>query len=135
MKRFLVSVVVIVAGVSTQAGFWDALDKVQKAVNTVKAVGEAIDGARNANARTVAQSVAMVQPTAAMTGFETIATLANLESLDIQKIPGVTSIASLTACKKLKDLVVSKGDYPASETDALDALIKTNNKYGKIRLY
>ena len=75
------------------------------------------------------------KPKAAVTGFETIATLVNLESLDIQKIPGVTSISSLTACTKLKDLVVSKDAYPVAETDALDALIKKNNKYGKVRLY
>lgn len=75
------------------------------------------------------------KPKAAVTGFEAIATLSNLESLDIQKIPGVTSIASLTACTKLKDLVVSKDTYPAAETDALNALIKKNNKYGKIRQY
>ena len=122
VKGLLASVIVICAGVPAQAGFGDALDKVQKTVETVKAVGEVIDSTRNANAQTV-------------TGFETIATLANLESLDIQKIPGVTSIASLTACKKLKDLVVSKGVFPTSETDALDAIIKTNNKYGKVRLY
>ena len=75
------------------------------------------------------------KPKAAVTGFETIATLANLESLDIQQIPGVVSIAPLAACTKLKELIVSKGVYPASETDALDALIKKNNRYGKIRLY
>ena len=45
------------------------------------------------------------------------------------------SPAEIAACTKLKAVVVSKDTYPAAETDALDALIKKNNKYGKIRLY
>ena len=72
---------------------------------------------------------------AAVTNFEAIATLANLEELNIQTITGVTSIAPLTACTKLKNLVVSKDTYPSAEIDALDAIIKKNCKYSKIRLY
>lgn len=75
------------------------------------------------------------RPKAAVTDFDAVCSLSNLESLDIQNVGGLSSVAGLTACTKLRELTVSKGAFPTSETDALDALIKKNNKYGKVRLY
>ena len=75
------------------------------------------------------------KPKGDVKGFDAVFTLKKLTSLNIQGVPGVTSLAGLKGCAGLKELTVSKGVFPEAEIADLDALIKTNNKYGKVRQY
>ncbi|MBR4170842.1 MAG: hypothetical protein IKR48_04265 [Kiritimatiellae bacterium] len=75
------------------------------------------------------------KPKGDVKGFDAVFSLKKLTSLNIQGVPGVTSIAGLKGCAGLKELTVSKGVFPEAEIAELDALIKSNNKYGKVRQY
>ncbi len=75
------------------------------------------------------------KPKKGVRNFDAVYSLQKLSDLDIQGVPGVPSLVPLQACRGLKSLTVSKNTYPQAEVDALDALIKGNSRYGKVRQY
>lgn len=67
-------------------------------------------------------------PGSAVADLEVLAGLPALERLDLTRATGVTSIACLSACPKLKRVECSKNVFPEDEVAALDAALKARGK-------
>lgn len=73
-------------------------------------------------------------PGSFVTDLEAVAGLPSLERLDLSRVTGVTSIACLEACPKLKRVDCPKNVFPADEIAALDATLKARGKGNRVNV-
>lgn len=73
-------------------------------------------------------------PVAALPKLEALAGLPALERIDLTKATGVTSVACLSECPKLKRVECSKNAFPEDEVAALDAALKARGKGNRVNV-
>lgn len=75
------------------------------------------------------------KPKGSISNFDVVFSCCGLKKVDIQGVNNISSISGFSNCDALESVTVSKGKFPESEINALNAKLKSRKSWYKVREY